>query len=183
MIPIFFEQTWKLTPFAAGLIASTFSFVNLFARPLGGVLSDRLSSRRLIIIIYMAGIGVGLFAMGLMTGTMPVVLAVVITFLCSVFVQGAEGATFALVPMIKTRITGQLAGMAGAYGNFGAVFYTFMYTLLSAQQFFFVMSAGAFVSVIMCVFILKEPRGAFAEAYHVSSVDLEMDRERKASGE
>src|SRR3990170_316606 len=47
MLPSFFEATFKLTPTNAGLIAASFAFVNLIARPLGGVLSDRLSSRKM----------------------------------------------------------------------------------------------------------------------------------------
>ncbi len=35
----------------------------------------------------------------------------------SMFVQGAEGATFAFVPLINHKIQGKTAGMAGAYGN------------------------------------------------------------------
>lgn len=181
MIPAFFQATWQLTPAYAGLIASSFSFVNLFARPLGGYLSDKLTSRKLIMVIYMAGITAGFFTMGLMTPAWPLVVAVIVTVLCSCFVQGAEGATFGIAPMIKRRLTGQIAGMAGAYGNVGAVFYTFIYTYVTNSQFFLIMAACAFVSVVVCIVWLKEPHGGFAEEYHMSSVDLEMERERKAA--
>ena len=40
MLPAFFENIFTLTPAKAGLIAASFAFVNLIARPLGGVLSD-----------------------------------------------------------------------------------------------------------------------------------------------
>ena len=32
MLPLFFQETWGLTPVTAGLIAASFAFVNLFAR-------------------------------------------------------------------------------------------------------------------------------------------------------
>jgi NNP family nitrate/nitrite transporter-like MFS transporter len=63
--------------------------------------------------------------------------------LCSVFVQGAEGATFGIIPSIKRRITGQISGMAGAYGNVGAVFYLTVYTFVTPSQFFFIIAGGA----------------------------------------
>lgn len=177
MIPAFFQATWQLSPAYAGLIASSFSFVNLFARPLGGYLSDKLTSRKLIMIIYMAGIALGFFAMGMMTSAWPLVIAVIVTVLCSCFVQGAEGATFGIAPMIKRRLTGQIAGMAGAYGNVGAVFYTFMYTYVTNSQFFLIMAFCSFVSAIVCILWLKEPHGGFAEEYHMSSVDHELSGE------
>lgn len=178
MIPAFFQLTWSLDPRVAGVIAASFSFVNLFARPLGGYLSDKMSNRKKIMIFYMVGITAGFFVMGLMTGAWPLVLAVLITIGTSMFVQGAEGATFGVIPMIKRRLTGQVSGMAGAYGNVGAVFYTFMFTFVSPSQFFFILSAGAFASVLFCLFLLREPEGSFAEEYALSSVDRELERER-----
>ena len=53
----------------------------------------------------------------------PVWLAVVAAMVCSFFVQAGEGAVFAVVPLIKRSLTGQIAGMTGAYGNVGAVIY------------------------------------------------------------
>lgn len=182
MIPAFFEMTWNLNPKTAGLIAASYSFVNLFARPLGGFLSDRMKSRKGIMIFYMTGIATGYFVMGLMTGAWPLVLATIITIGASMFVQGAEGATFGIAPMIKRRLTGQISGMAGAYGNVGAVFYTFIYTFVNPSQFFFIMSACSFASVVACLFLLKEPHGSFGEEYHLSSVDLELEREMAGSG-
>ncbi|WP_261180727.1 MFS transporter [Anaerobacillus sp. CMMVII] len=46
MLPLFFLSTFGLTATAAGLIASSFAFVNLFARPFGGWLSDKMTSRK-----------------------------------------------------------------------------------------------------------------------------------------
>jgi NNP family nitrate/nitrite transporter-like MFS transporter len=177
MLPMFFEQTWGLGAAAAGAIAASFAFVNLFARPMGGLVSDRFGNRRFVMMAYMFGIGMGFALMGLLDSGWPLVVAVVFTIACSFFVQGAEGATFGIIPSIKRRVTGQISGMAGAYGNVGAVFYLFVFTLVTPQQFFFIISAGAFISWLVCWFWLVEPEGGFSDEYVISSVDKAIARE------
>ncbi|MBS3910948.1 MAG: MFS transporter [Hydrogenophaga sp.] len=177
MLPMFFEQTWSLSAAAAGLIASTFAFVNLFARPMGGLVSDRFGNRRYVMMAYMLGIGVGFVLMGLLDSTWPLIVAIIFTISCSFFVQGAEGATFGIIPSIKRRVTGQISGMAGAYGNVGAVFYLFIFTLVTPQQFFFIIAGGAFFSWLVCYFWLVEPKGGFSDEYLVSSVDQAIAQE------
>lgn len=174
MLPAFFEMTFSLSPTAAGLIAASFAFVNLIARPLGGILSDKMQSRKKIMLMYMVGIAAGFFGMGLIGASWPLVLAVILTIVCSMFVQGAEGATFAIIPTIKRRITGQISGMAGAYGNVGAVSYLTILTMVPSSTFFFIIAGGAFFSFMFCLLLLKEPEGSFAEEYHLSSVDKEL---------
>ncbi len=177
MLPMFFEQTWGLGAAAAGAIAASFAFVNLFARPMGGLVSDRFGNRRFVMMAYMFGIGMGFVGMGLLDSGWPLVVAVAITIACSFFVQGAEGATFGIIPSIKRRVTGQISGMAGAYGNVGAVFYLFVFTLVTPQQFFFIIAAGAFISWLVCWLWLVEPEGGFSDEYVISSVDKAIARE------
>ena len=162
---------------AAGLIAASFAFVNLFARPMGGLVSDRFGNRRFVMMAYMLGIAIGFVMMGLLNSSWPLIIAIAITIMCSFFVQGAEGATFGIVPSIKRRVTGQISGMAGAYGNVGAVFYLFVFMFVDASTFFFIIAAGAFISWIVCYFWLKEPEGGFGDEYVISSVDREIARE------
>lgn len=181
MLPMFFQKTWSLDPTTAGLIASTFAFVNLWARPLGGYISDRVGSRRKVMLGYMLGISIGFLLMGLMNGAWPLFIAVCITIGCSVFVQGAEGATFGIIPSIKRRLTGQISGMAGAYGNVGAVFYLFIYSFVDANTFFFIIAGGALASWVLCLFWLKEPKGGFSDEYHMSSVDKKIAEEEAAA--
>ncbi len=187
MLPMFFEETWGLSPAAAGLVAASFAFINLIARPMGGLVSDRLGNRRFVMMAYMFGIGVGFLLMGLLDANWPLLVAVTFTILCSFFVQGAEGATFGIIPSIKRRLTGQIAGMAGAYGNVGAVFYLFVFLYVTPQQFFFIIAAGAFISWVVCWAWLKEPEGGFGEEYVLSSVDhaiaAEARQRREAEAE
>jgi MFS transporter, NNP family, nitrate/nitrite transporter len=192
MLPMFFESVFKsvtnssgdfiMTATFAGIIASSFAFVNLFARPLGGLLSDIMNNRKRTMMIYMLGITIGFFGMALISkygGTLDetgirmllptyegmwwLAVAVVITIVTSIFVQGAEGATFAIIPMINKKQTGQIAGMAGAYGNVGAVVYLVIYSLVDDKTFFYILSAGALASFLFCMFMLREPEGSFDE--------------------
>ncbi|MGI9607775.1 MAG: MFS transporter [Acidimicrobiales bacterium] len=194
MLPAFFENTFEplrrggggplVTATVAGLVASSFAFVNLVARPLGGYLSDRLPSRKRTMLIYILGIVVGFFLMAFIAewapgvdedglrnviprfgGVMWLVFAVAITIFASVFVQGAEGATFAIIPMVNKRMTGQIAGMAGAYGNVGAVIYLVIFSLVDARTFFFILSAGAAVSFVVTLLLLEEPEDSFSETF------------------
>ena len=89
------------------------------------------------------------------------IISVLITMFASFFVQGAEGATFAFVPLIKKKIQGQIAGMSGAYGNVGAVVYLVIYSLVDDKTFFYIIASGSALSFIYCFLFLKEPKGAF----------------------
>jgi MFS transporter, NNP family, nitrate/nitrite transporter len=183
MLPMFFEETWGLTAAAAGMIAASFAFVNLFARPMGGLVSDRFGNRRFVMLSYMLGIAIGFALMGMMNSKWPLVIAVAITIGCSFFVQGAEGATFGIIPSIKRRLTGQISGMAGAYGNVGAVFYLFLFMYVTPSQFFFLIAGGALLSWVACLLWLKEPEGGFGDEYIISSVDHAIAQEVKQKRE
>jgi NNP family nitrate/nitrite transporter-like MFS transporter len=93
------------------------------------------------------------------------IVAVAITVFASVFVQGAEGATFAIIPMVNKRMTGQIAGMAGAYGNVGAVIYLVLFSLVDSRTFFLILAGGALVAFLVTMFMLQEPEDAFAAEY------------------
>jgi MFS transporter, NNP family, nitrate/nitrite transporter len=163
MLPAFFEETFAISPTFAGMVAASFAVVNLVARPVGGLISDSMRSRKLVMLGYMAGIALGFFGMAFIEGSWPLWLAVALVIACSAFVQGAEGATFAIIPMINKRMTGQIAGMAGAYGNVGAVVYLVIFSLVDARTFFLILAAGAVVSLVYCLIFLTEPEGSFAE--------------------
>ena len=165
MLPAFFEGTFTLSPEKAGLVASSFAFVNLLARPLGGLISDSMSNRKWVMVGYMVGIAIGFFLMAFIGSSWPLWVAVLVTIMTSMFVQGAEGATFAIIPMVSRAQTGQVAGMAGAYGNVGAVVYLVVLSLVSDKSFFLILAAGAAFSVAFCAIFLKNPEGSFAEEY------------------
>jgi NNP family nitrate/nitrite transporter-like MFS transporter len=174
MLPQFFETNFGLSPQLAGLTGAMFAFMNFFARPLGGYVSDRSPSRRGAMLVYLAGIAVSFGLMGLMSSSWPMWLAVAVTMMCAVFVTGGCAATFTIVPLIKRRVTGRITGYVGAFGNVGAVVYLTAYTFVNDSQFFHIIGASALFTFVFCIFFLKEPSGAFSEEYQMTGAGKTM---------
>ena len=171
MLPLYFLDTFEgLSAVQAGLLASGFAFMNLVARPTGGWFSDKFGRRKSLMIL-IGGLAVGYFVLGNINSEWWIPLAVISTMCCSFFVQAGEGAVFAIVPLVKRRMTGQIAGMAGAYGNVGAVTYLTVLSFVDYSTFFYVISASASVIFFFCWFI-EEPKGHMAEVMPDGSVHL-----------
>ncbi|MEM7553647.1 MAG: MFS transporter [Cyanobacteria bacterium P01_A01_bin.84] len=203
MLPAFFEGTFSLTKAQAGMIAASYAFMNLMSRPGGGFISDRLGSRKMTMAVLTAGMGIGYLMLGTVSGGWWLPLAILLTMACSFFVQAGEGSTFAIVPLIKRRITGQVAGNVGAYGNVGAVAYLTIFSLLpewlsgegeptaavisQANTIFFqLMGIAGLIVAFLCWFFLKEPKGSFAEHHEGEETQSESQIEPSypyASGE
>lgn len=171
MLPLFFMDTFELSQVAAGMLASGYAFMNLVARPSGGMFSDKFGRKRTMMIL-LIGLAVGYFLMSRIGPGWPVLLAVAVTMACSFFVQSGEGAVFAMVPLVKRRLTGQVAGMAGAYGNVGAVTFLTVLSFVSPQIFFLVIAGAAVVTLIAVHLFLDEPRGHMAEVLPDGTVQM-----------
>jgi NNP family nitrate/nitrite transporter-like MFS transporter len=171
MLPLFFLETFEgLSPVTAGLLASGFAFMNLVARPTGGWLSDNVG-RRASLMILIGGLTIGYLVLSQINGGWWIPLAVIATMCCSFFVQAGEGAVFAIVPLVKRRLTGQIAGMAGAYGNVGAVTYLTVLSFVDYSTFFLVIAASAALIFFAAIF-LDEPKGQIAEVAEDGTVQL-----------
>ena len=90
----------------AGTIAASFGMANLFSRPIGGVISDKMGKR-----FGMRGRLWGLWVVQTVAGLLCVLLGRInslwgsIVVMCgfSVFVQAASGLTFGVVPFVSQR--------------------------------------------------------------------------------
>lgn len=187
MLPAFFEGTFGLDKATAGIIASSYAFMNLVSRPGGGIISDTLGSRKWTMAILTGGMGIGYLLMSQVGSSWPLPLAVLLTMACSFFVQASEGSTFAMVPLVKSRITGQIAGNVGAYGNVGAVAYLTTRLLLTEGSaaanggeavmsavnsgFFQVLGVAGLIVAFLCAFFMKEPKDSFAADHMSDSED------------
>lgn len=170
MLPAFFSETFELSMATAGLLAGMYAFMNLMSRPGGGLISDKFGRKKTLLILT-AGLAVGYFTLGQIDGDWPIWIAVAAVMACSFFVQSGEGAVFAVVPLIKRRFTGQIAGMTGAYGNVGAVTYLTVYSFVDTSTFFMVIACTAVVGFVALLF-MREPSGEIAEINEDGSVEL-----------
>jgi len=127
---LYFSDYFGLGLAAAGLTASAFGLMNLFARTLGGVFGDRfgvkwgLRGRVLWLFMVLFSEGVVLMVFSQMR---VLALAIPALIVFSLFVQMSEGATFSVVPFVNKKALGAVAGIVGAGGNAGAVAAGFLF--------------------------------------------------------
>ena len=170
VLPLFFAQTFELTPIVAGIIASTHAFLNLISRPGGGWLSDKFGRKKTLLMLT-AGLVLSYLCTSMIDASWSLTFAVILIMACAFFVQAGEGAVFATVPLIKRRLTGQIAGMTGAYGNVGAVIYLLILTYVDYATFFLVIACTASLGFVTLLF-LTEPKGLITEINEDGSVEL-----------
>ena len=121
---VYYVDHFGLSLKSAGLAAGSFGLLALFARALGGYLSDQMAlrgtinSRVTLLFILMIGEGIGLLWFAKADSVAFAVIAMLVFGLCT---HMACGATYALVPFIDRRALGGVAGIIGAGGNVGAV--------------------------------------------------------------
>ena len=156
MLPLFFLDTFDISPLMAGALGGTFALMNLFARPGGGYIADRFG-RKFTTVLMLLGICIGYGLMSRIDGNWSLTAAVVLVVACSLFVQGACGAVYASVPLVKRRLTGQVAGMTGAYGNVGGVVFLVVLAMVTPAQFFLVLGGIAFLILVMVSVFMEEP--------------------------
>jgi len=120
----FYVDHFGLSLSAAGMAAASFGLLALFARALGGYVSDRfarrsgLDARSMVLFVFILGEGLGLLWFAQASS---VTLALVAMLMFGLFTHMACGATYALVPFIDRKALGGVAGIIGAGGNVGAV--------------------------------------------------------------
>ncbi|HEY9135586.1 MAG TPA: NarK family nitrate/nitrite MFS transporter [Pseudomonadales bacterium] len=170
MLPAFFMETFSLSPVKAGLLGGAFALMNLLARPGGGYLSDKFGRKKTLTIL-IAGLGLGYLVLSTINSAWMIPFAVLAVLVCSFFVQAGEGAVFAMVPLVKRRMTGQIAGMVGAYGNVGGVTFLTVYSFVDTSTFFMVI-AGAAVVCLGLVQFIDEPAGHMHEVLPDGTVQL-----------
>jgi MFS transporter, NNP family, nitrate/nitrite transporter len=157
MLPTFFENTFHLSHVNASMLAAAYPFLNLVSRPSGGWLADRFGSRKWTLVWITVGIGVSYLLAAGINKSWSVTLATIIVLVAAYFAQAGCGATFALAPLIKPEVTGQIAGSVGAYGNVGGVLYLTIFSLSNPERLFESMGVFALIAASLCAFFLKEP--------------------------
>lgn len=125
-----FVDNFKLSQSAAGFWAGIFGFMNLFARALGGIFSDKIGNK-----FGLRGKGLLLAAMLLLEGTGIIIFAhagslvfAIISMLSfALFLKMANGATYGIVPFVNKKNIGLVSGIVGAGGNAGGMLFGFLF--------------------------------------------------------
>src|SRR5215471_5713391 len=108
--------------------------MNLFARALGGIVSDRCYFRwglrgRSILLGLTIGLEGVAFVCFSQARSLP--LAIGCMLMTGLFIKMSNGATYAIVPFVNKRALGAVAGIVGAGGNVGAVAAGFLFKAAS----------------------------------------------------
>lgn len=159
----FFMDRFDTGIILAGALASIFGGMNLFARALGGIVSDKvgrsygIKGKGLIlgILLLLEGIGISLFAT-----SNTLLLAIITMLLFALFLKMANGCTYGIVPFINKDNIGSVSGIVGAGGNIGAMLVGFLFkseTLSYADAFQYI-GIGVFVIGFTVLFVRFHPR-------------------------
>merc|ERR1719432_580326 len=133
VLALHFSDNFDVSPAIAGAMALTFGGMNLFARSMGGILSDLLNQRFAMCgrlwahFIALAGQAFALFVFGFMTKELGVAPAIVVLAIFSIFVNMAEGTSYGIVPYMVPTELAVVSAMVGAGGTLGAVIATWAF--------------------------------------------------------
>lgn len=166
-----FTDTFKLSLRSAGLCAGAFGSMNLFARALGGIASDKIGKKYgmrgkgilLAALLLMEGIGIILFANAGSVG-----LAIICMLGFALFLKMANGATYGITPFINEKNVGVVSGIVGAGGNAGGMLFGFLFksekiSYVQAFQYIGYIVISVSVIVLLTKFIVSTQLAADAE--------------------
>ena len=151
----YFHDDYKATLIFAGLLASIFGWLNIFARALGGIVSDKVGARfgfkgkisLLAILLLLEGLGIILFA-----NASGLIIAISMMFFFGLCLKMANGATYSIVPFINSKAVGSVAGIVGAGGNVGAMLIGFLFKSMDyAVAFLYLGSIVLAIGVIVLI--------------------------------
>jgi len=152
-----FVDSFKLSQSSAGFWAGIFGGMNLFARALGGIVSDKVGARwglrgkgiLLAAVLLLEGIGLMAFAAA---GSFAIAIVAMLSF--ALFLKMANGATYGIVPFVNEKNIGLVSGVVGAGGNLGGMMFGFLFKSQSisyVQAFSYIGIAVVIVSMIVLV--------------------------------
>lgn len=147
-----FVDTFHLSQSSAGFWAGIFGFMNIFARAMGGIISDKVGARfgmrgkglLLALVLLLEGIGLILFAQA---GSLVMAIVSMLSF--ALFLKMSNGATYGIVPFINQKNVGMVSGIVGAGGNLGGMLFGFLFKSESITY------VQAFTYIGFCVILIS----------------------------
>lgn len=126
----------------AAYAASTYGLLNIFARPMGGIIADLLYSRYglrskvLWLLATAFSQGIAMIGLGIYINKGDATIGGVIGFIVLIAVTGfaANGACYAVYGHLRPKNIGAVAGIVGAGGNVGGLLYTGIFKALQGSR-------------------------------------------------
>ena len=124
----YYYTLFKVDQSTAALAASSFGLCNVFARAMGGILSDLVAKKfgmrgRLALQLFVM-LGTGCLILGFAKQTpangASLANSVGMMIIFSIFAEAGCGTTFGITPFVDPKNTGAVYGAVGAGGNIGA---------------------------------------------------------------
>ncbi len=181
---LYYMDYFELGLKTAGLVAGLFGLMNIFARTLGGFVSDKFVQKGglrgrvkwLFIALFIEGIALIFFSQ-----MRVLALAIPSMILFSLFVQMSEGATYSVVPFINKKALGAVAGIVGAGGNMGAVTAAFLFRTesLTYPQAFLILGGLVSVFAFFALLVRFSPADEAAAAAEFDKAMAARREERK----
>jgi MFS transporter, NNP family, nitrate/nitrite transporter len=161
----YFQNEFGLSREAALAVEGIFGWLEFFARPVGGIVSDLANARwgmrgRLWVqsaTLLLQGSLVLVFAS---CTTLGGSIAALVFF--SLFVKAAKGSTFGIVPYVSPINMGSVIGVTGAGGNLGAIVFNVLLREVPSRRAMTLMGCVAMVSALLSALIfIPGHRGLF----------------------
>lgn len=144
ILSAFFKTNFpQLNQTQAGNYAAIFGFLNFVTRPMGGIVADLLYNRLGRNLWLKKG---WITTCGVLTGAMLVVIGKVnpsaangnnvgalvgLLTATAIFLEGGNGANFALVPHVHPFANGILSGLTGGGGNLGGIIFAIIFRFMN----------------------------------------------------
>ncbi|MCR5887321.1 MFS transporter [Hymenobacter sp. J193] len=175
---VYFVDHFGATLVMAGMLAGGFGFMNIFARGLGGWVSDKagraygMQGKWLLLsgLLVLEGIGISLFALA---PSLPLAIAAMLGF--ALFLKMANGCTYSIVPFVNKQALGSVSGIVGAGGNLGAMLVGFLFKSASISYNTAFLYIGMGVAAVGgLVLLVRLARKEIGEATAVTSTEASL---------
>jgi NNP family nitrate/nitrite transporter-like MFS transporter len=161
-LAIFFRDQYGVAKVTAGDLTALCGFAGSFARPIGGVLADRLGGVRVLLII-LGLVGAGAFVLS----SLPVLsVAFGLFFLIMAVLGMGNGAVFQLVPQRFAGEIGVITGLVGLAGGLGGFALPFLLGALKDATGTYTAGFVVFaLAALLAASLLVSVRGAWLRSW------------------
>jgi len=122
-LPLLLQEEFGMTIVAAGAAFSLFNVAGMVANPLGGILSDRLGER-IVLLVSFAVLAVSSVAFTRVKGGLPMYLVILVI---GWFINFVRSPSFALIPRLYgVERAGRISGLQNTFASIGALILPFL---------------------------------------------------------